>query len=102
QAFSRAAGPMGEEAGHAVDALVEQGQRYLGFLQSAASRMGAGQAMNPPNLAELWKQNLGADNALADAIRAVSAEGARGFEQMADEVRPMLEQARGEWLKSLS
>ncbi|MCB1555456.1 MAG: class III poly(R)-hydroxyalkanoic acid synthase subunit PhaE [Xanthomonadales bacterium] len=102
QAFSRAAGPLGGEAGHAVDALVEQGQRYLGFLQSAAGRMGVGESMSPPNLAEMWKQNIGADNALVDAIRAVSSEGARGFEQIADEIRPALEQARGEWLKTLS
>lgn len=102
QAFSKAAGPLGGEAAHAVDALAEQGQRYMAFLQSAASRLGMQDPMQAPDLAQLWRHNMAEGNPVLDALRATVSEGARGFEQLAQDVRPMLEQARSEWMKSLS
>lgn len=102
QAFSKAAGPLGGEAAHAVDALAEQGQRYMAFLQSAASRMGMQDPMQAPDLAQLWRHNMAEGNPVLDALRATVSEGARGFEQLAQDIRPMLEQARSEWMKSLS
>ena len=101
-AFSKASSPLGGEAAHAVDALAEQGQRYMAFLQSAASRLGMADPMKTPDLANLWRQSVAEGNPILDALRAAVSEGARGFEQLGQDIRPMLEQMRGEWLKTLS
>lgn len=99
QAFAEVAPGFAGEAGGAVDALGAQGKKFFEFMQSAAQRLGAGELLQTPDLAQLWRKTMADGNPLLDALRSATGEGSRSFEQLLRDVRPLLEQGQQEWLR---
>jgi len=78
--WSNLASPAGD-AKRAAEKLSAHAQPFMAMLQQL-TQMAAGSGANPPDLAALWRSQIGDSNPMLDAMRQISAEGARGWEQL--------------------
>lgn len=89
-------GPGSTDAGRAADKLGMHGQQFLTLMQELVQRASSGSAA-AADLSSLWRGALGGDgNPMLDALRQVSAEGARGWEQLVQSAGEAVEPAKAQ------
>jgi len=94
--WSSVLGPGSTDAGRAADKLGLHGQQFLTLMQELVQRASSGSAA-AADLSSLWRGALGGDgNPMLDALRQVSTEGARGWEQLAQTAREAVEPVKAE------
>jgi len=80
-----------ESQSELTERVVQSAKQFVDFLQGAVGKVAGQKAgMEVPNWAEVAAQAMGgvnlAHNPVADALRSVTGEGAKGFEQMFQEL----------------
>lgn len=94
--WSSVLGPGSTDASRAADKLGLHGQQFLTLMQELVQRASSGSTA-AADLSSLWRGALGGDgNPMLDALRQVSAEGARGWEQLAQTAREAVEPVKAE------
>jgi hypothetical protein len=88
------------DATRAAEKLGVHGQQFFGLMQELMQRAGAG-ATPAADLSALWRGQLGDGNPMLDALRQVSAEGARGWEQLSEAARNAAQPVTTELLATL-
>jgi polyhydroxyalkanoate synthase subunit PhaE len=84
------------DAAHAIEQLSQHGRRMMQMSQWLAGRAAEGKPASAGEIAGAWQDVVGGANPMLETLRSLSGEGARGFEQLAQGVEPLLAMLRGE------
>ncbi len=83
--WSELAGGGSLDASRAAEKLGAHGEQFFGMMQQLLQRAGANASVG--DLGTLWRQQIADGNPMLDALRQVSAEGARGWEQFVESAK---------------
>jgi len=100
--WTELAGGGSMDANRAADKLGVHGQQFFSLMQQLVQRAGASAGpTSMPDLTALWRTQLGEGNPMQDALRQITAEGARGWEQLFEGARSAAQPAMAELLSTL-
>lgn len=90
------------DANRAADKLGVHGQQFFSLMQQLVQRASAGSGpTGMPDLTALWRTQLSDGNPLHDALKQITAEGARGWDQLFEGARSAAQPAMAELLSTL-
>lgn len=100
--WTELAGGGSMDANRAADKLGLHGQQFFSLMQQLVQRASAGAGpTSMPDLTALWRTQLGDGNPMQDALKQITAEGARGWEQLFEGARSAAKPAMAELLSTL-
>ncbi|MGQ0798503.1 MAG: class III poly(R)-hydroxyalkanoic acid synthase subunit PhaE [Pseudomarimonas sp.] len=100
--WTELAGGGSMDANRAADKLGMHGQQFFSLMQQLVQRASAGVGpTSMPDLTTLWRTQLGDGNPIHDALKQITAEGARSWEQLFEGARGAMQPAMAELMSTL-